>query len=297
MDYQQAYNILNLTPNFTLDELKKAYHIKCLQYHPDKNKDGEEMFKQSANAYAFLVKILSQNDEQYDSCDDYQCKSYKDLLTEYIEHISTKFGWDEKLLIHTFTKILFECQTLSFELFKQLSTEKKREIYGYISKYNAIFHLEENVLEKMRDAAYDADPDILTLYPSLNDLFENNIYKLNLNGETYFIPLWHSEVDFNNYVSVKVVPDLSSNISIDEENNIHVDITRDISSLLNKKYLVVSVANTSFEILTCDLLLREKQIITLSGKGIARINTTDMFKIDDRGDVFVTLFLHGDCRV
>ena len=54
MDYEKAKKILDLKKNFTYQELKKAYHLKALQYHPDKNPNEGEKFKSIQEAYEFL---------------------------------------------------------------------------------------------------------------------------------------------------------------------------------------------------------------------------------------------------
>ena len=51
------YEVLGVDRNATLDEIKKAYRKKAIQYHPDKNpgnKEAEEKFKEAAEAYSVL---------------------------------------------------------------------------------------------------------------------------------------------------------------------------------------------------------------------------------------------------
>lgn len=48
------YQILGVDKKATADELKKAYRKLAVQYHPDKNPDGEEKFKEIAEAYEVL---------------------------------------------------------------------------------------------------------------------------------------------------------------------------------------------------------------------------------------------------
>ena len=51
------YKILQLMPPKTKKELKKQYYKLSLKYHPDKNINGEEKFKEIANAYQNLISV------------------------------------------------------------------------------------------------------------------------------------------------------------------------------------------------------------------------------------------------
>lgn len=57
MDKKDYYEILGVTRNSGLDEIKSAYRKLAMKYHPDRNpgdKEAEEMFKQAAEAYEVL---------------------------------------------------------------------------------------------------------------------------------------------------------------------------------------------------------------------------------------------------
>ncbi len=51
------YEVLGVDKSASIDDIKKAYRKKAIQYHPDKNpgdKEAEEKFKEAAEAYAVL---------------------------------------------------------------------------------------------------------------------------------------------------------------------------------------------------------------------------------------------------
>ena len=58
------YEVLEVTKTATVEEIKKAYRKKAIQYHPDKNpgdKEAEEKFKEAAEAY----DVLSNPDKRW----------------------------------------------------------------------------------------------------------------------------------------------------------------------------------------------------------------------------------------
>lgn len=57
MAKRDYYEVLGVEKNSSVDEIKKAYRKKAMQYHPDKNPDdasAEEKFKEAAEAYEVL---------------------------------------------------------------------------------------------------------------------------------------------------------------------------------------------------------------------------------------------------
>lgn len=67
MAKKDYYNILGVTKNATQEEIKAAYRKIALKYHPDKNpdnKEAEDKFKESAEAYEILSDPKKR--QQYD---------------------------------------------------------------------------------------------------------------------------------------------------------------------------------------------------------------------------------------
>ena len=57
MSKRDYYEVLEISKTATIEEIKKAYHKKAMQYHPDRNpgdKEAEEKFKEAAEAYEVL---------------------------------------------------------------------------------------------------------------------------------------------------------------------------------------------------------------------------------------------------
>jgi hypothetical protein len=75
---------------------------------------------------------------------------------------------------------------------------------------------------------------IITLNPTLSDMLLDRVYILRDNGNSYYIPLWHSQLHFkqryaldcsDNDAELIVVcePELPSHVTIDEYNNLYVE--------------------------------------------------------------------------
>jgi hypothetical protein len=71
-----------------------------------------------------------------------------------------------------------------------------------------------------------------TIYPTIKDAFEQNIIVITHDKLLYYFPSWHSEITYANIV-VKCKLILPNNISIDEDNNIHVLIKQCSKHIIN----------------------------------------------------------------
>jgi curved DNA-binding protein CbpA len=67
-DMKDYYQILEITPEASEDEIRKSYRRLAMQYHPDRNPDkpdAEENFKEIAEAYGVLTDSVKRR--QYDA--------------------------------------------------------------------------------------------------------------------------------------------------------------------------------------------------------------------------------------
>ena len=61
---KKYYEILNVTKDNTIDEIKKSYRKLSMKYHPDKNNGEDSMFKELNNAYGVIGDPIKK--QQYD---------------------------------------------------------------------------------------------------------------------------------------------------------------------------------------------------------------------------------------
>jgi len=199
-------------------------------------------------------------------------------------------------------EIVSGCKNISLKLFEDLDKETCMNIYNFLSKNRIILHLNVSILESIREIVQQKFDNVLIykLNPTINDLLNNNIYKLHVNDEICYVHLWISESYFD-ISGCEVIalcePELPNNVLIDENNNIH--IVRELSTknelldlIINNVNLQIHIADKVFEIPTQHLYMKKEQTYIIKNKGL---NNSDSFDIHDsnskRSDVIVTILL------
>ena len=201
MDIQTASDILeiDLIKIVDRDFIKKQYHKLALQYHPDKNDntaESNEKFRQINEAYHYLKDLNDRKQNVKRDADISSCETtYSSMLNMFIQTIISSNTDSVKSIIR---EIVNNCQKISFKLFEGLDKHTAIEIYEFVSKYKGILHISAETIEEVKRVIMDKfkNDQIYVLNPSLDDLFENNIYKLAIFKNTFFVPLWHSELYF-----------------------------------------------------------------------------------------------------
>ena len=82
------------------------------------------------------------------------------------------------------------------------------------------------------------------------------------------------------------------NISIDENNNLIVLLQVNISDLWDKKTYTFNIGSNTFEIPIYRLKLCSSQKIVLYKKGISKINTLDIYDINNKSDIIINISIY-----
>ena len=297
MNTEKACKILEINTNdLTKTILKKQYHKLALKYHPDKN-GCKENFQEINEAYSYLINVISSdsgfvssNEEKDDPFD------YISILTSFI---NTIIKGDYKVVITNIIKdILLGCEKLEISLFEKLDKETALEIYYFLSKYQDLLYISSDIICSVRNIIiekYNKDK-VYILKPSLQDLFENKVYKLSIDNEVYYVPLWHNEVYFDNKndntkdIIVFCLPELPENISIDENNNLMVRLSIKLSNIFLEKcdFIPFLLDDKEYKIPFHKLYLKREQTYIFFKEGISKIEK-DIYNIHEKSDIIVNI--------
>jgi hypothetical protein len=192
-------------------------------------------------------------------------------------------------------------QTCETTLFEKMDTKRATKIYEILVKYKDSLHLSEEFLKQVNDIickrceATMAASETIILNPNLDDLLNQSVYKLKVDGEEYFVPLWHSELlyqkSLNKQVIVQCEPELPDNVELDENNNIHLYIRYNLMELWNRRDTNVEFLIGSQKREFCMESLKIKrgeQVILKKGEGIPMLA---MFDVDELSDIYLHITL------
>jgi len=302
MDIQKACDTLEFISlaQVNKDSLKKRYRKMALKHHPDRGGDPE-LFKKAKEAYECLGELVEDVEDTTDT-------SYASFIKEFfLDNIFGKDGLgkpaaSQQQIFQIVKDIVQGVKKVSMQLLENLDRESALFLYDFLSKHRETIHIPKEVVDNLRQILVEKyeDLDIFVIHPSLEDLFNKNIYKWEHKGETFIIPLWHHELVFENRLGgeiiVKCLPDLPDLIRIDEENNIWVECRVPWTpSLFQEKEIVFSLGGRDFAIPVSSLFIKREQMVVMKKKGISRVGSGDgnmwIHGVEEKGDIYVHVFL------
>jgi curved DNA-binding protein CbpA len=294
MNFKNACSILQINSTFSEIDLKKTYRILALKYHPDKNphnqKESEEKFKEIQESYEFLNNYLQYNKEIKDTKLDYN-SIFSDFISSFFNNSSPEINDIIKI-------ILRDGQNASIKIFEKLDKETAIKIFEFINTYQHILYISKETVDKLKEIINKKieNDNIIILNPSLEDLLNDNIYVLTFEEEKYFIPLWHDEIYYknkknNNDIVIKCIPELPNNISLDNNNNLIINVSFSINEILNKDVLTYNIGNIVYNINVSKLYIKSIQEYLIKGKGISLIQPNNIYDNSVKGNVIFVIFL------
>ena len=291
MDYEKACLILGIEPKFTRDMLKRAYYRQALHWHPDKNKhpDATKQFVRIGEAYSFLESRNKWSDTKPES-------DYVTIVKRCVKYFMPEAEWDDLFFDTTIRGIVNNCEKLSLQLFERMGKDKAIEVFDVLSKHQAIFGIPEGVILGMKAILKTKvrDDNIIVLNPSIDDLLMDKIYKLELNGKDFYVPLWHHEVVFDmsgNDIIVKCVPELDSCMHVDNRNNIYCKFIGSITDVLKDGKAQIKLGSRTFSIDADKLSIKEDQTYTLRGQGMLLVDNDHLYSTKFRGNIIASIKL------
>ena len=309
MNYKEAFCILEIDidevdfKDITLDYLKKKYHKLALQNHPDKNgntPESNEKFRMINEAYDFLkneIKYLNHDTFDNKNDDTSTVPLYFEILQIFMRSMmESKYN---DIISQLVNDIVMGCQKISLKLFDNLDKDMSVGVYVFLSKYRSVLHLDEDILEAVRKIViqkYD-NVEIYKLNPSINDLLNNNLYKLFVNEQLYLVPLWFNEVYFDgsgNEIIVLCEPELDKNVKIDDDNNIYIELQYFskldtlFELLKNDNDITFNLGDKIFTIPLSNLFMKREQFYRIKNAGLSKVND-DIYNVTEKADIIVKI--------
>lgn len=298
MNINESCKILQIDiSQITYKVVKKQYYKLALLSHPDKihTTNYEFSFNTIKLAHDTLINYL--DSKQSISNNDSQISNIIIILEYIFEIIYYKYNNTSKII----------------DFVNKLSPHELNEVKIFLNNIKNI--LPKNIYNYLYATDLSNNyfyTDTITLNPSLYDLLEHNINVVTHNDSKYYIPTWHSEVFFKN-LHVICSLKLPSFIKIDEFNNIHIDISQNITTLLNPynseiltptsekifiKYINSNTPYFFFNILHKKYFISDKKIfikpfqtIILHNKGIPTILNSNIYSDKYISNIIIHLTL------
>ena len=333
MDFHQAINILEIDLNaikmtdLNKEYIKRQYRKMALINHPDKNENSIEStnkFQKINEAYEYLLnEFVSSNERPTIEINETKEEingMYMHLLSLFIGSIvDGPNSWNKVTIKNVIKEIVINLKDISLEkIFDELDKDSALEVYSFICKYKHILHIGTDTLDfvsSLIKKKYKNDR-VFILNPSIVDLLESNIFKLFVDEQLYLVPLWHNELYFDSPSGDIIVlcnPELPENMTIDEDNNIHVTKEIEGQYLIDlvkgaqgsdtfaqgsnafaqgsaeTAFVSLLIGQRDFSIPLNQLHMKKEQTYKFSKQGIANVIENDIYNVSSKADIIAKI--------
>ena len=175
--------------------------------------------------------------------------------------------------------------------------KKSEQLYKFMLDFKYILSISDDTLIKIKkiiQKKYKYD-NIIIINPTLDDLLNDNVYKLETEFGIYYVPLWHDQIEqdisSSNLVLFKIKPIIEPNYRIDKYNNLYIKLAIDIKKLLRDD-IKVDIHDKMFEINKSRLsITKNTQFIRFYKSGILKSNKNNIFDSSQRADIIFEINL------
>jgi hypothetical protein len=314
MNYKDALDTLEIDfvtikyEDLSYDYVKKQYRKLALKHHPDKNgntEESNEKFKKINEAYNYLKSELTHlthddfiNDFDEDINQANNNSIYLNVLKNFIKSVMD--GNYVEIITKIVNDILTTGKHISIKIFEDLDKETALNLFIFLSKYRNTLHFSRELLEEVRQMVvnkYD-NVEIYKLNPSLNDIIENNVYKLYVDNQLYLVPLWHDKIYFDGSGCEIIVicdPELPDGYLIDDNNNLCIETSISIYNdlpdmIMNNWDVYVELCNRVLTIPLSNLQIKKEQYYRFRNEGISKVKN-DFYDVNEKSDIIIKINL------
>ena len=231
----------------------------------------------------------------YNYIDNEKGNNYYHILQTFLKNMFPEQE-HSTLIFYIFEKIISKCEKHALNTLNNLDVNILNQLYNIITIYKDSLHINDDLIKQISLIIKNKqlNQETIILNPTINDLFENNLYKLLYENKTYIIPLWHHELIYDtgeHDFTIKCIPILPNNIVLDNNNNITINLTYHISDIWEQNVIHFSIDKFKFSFDKNQLKLQENQTIKIYNQGISKINTIDVFNVNTKSNIYANITL------
>jgi hypothetical protein len=317
MNLKDARTTLGVSRDCSLAELNKRYRIMALKLHPDKNGNTPEAttaFQELNEAYQTLLPganpDANEANEANDNDNNADNATYSTIFMTFMKSLFKRKDRNEsdrgnQVLLDLLHRIVHDYASVSVNAaLDSLDPSVLFQLYETLEQYNSAVSMDARIFEEITRIIREKmqKNNIVILNPSLKDVIQNNISVLQFGGQTFYVPLWHSELHYRiqdsdeKQLIVKCMPVLPDHMSIDANNELHIDIRADIKEMLNLSPGVLRIPlydSECVELQVRELHIKSRQTVVLKNNvhGISLICATDIYDVSNKAPICVHVHL------